>query len=91
MEPESASLYCRSMRAFRESSTKDKPKLISFPPGSVYMVVDCGGKGCGTILNNRSFYVYHFKHKQLNYYVSNLKVNIETKKKMVKNDWLLQH
>ena len=44
MEPESASLYCRSMRAFRETSSKDKPKLMSLPPGSVYMLVDCGGK-----------------------------------------------
>lgn len=43
LEPESASLYCRSMRAFRETSSKDKPKLMSLPPGSVYMLVDCGG------------------------------------------------
>lgn len=43
LEPESASLYCRSMKVFRDSSTKDKPKLMTFQPGSVYMVVDCGG------------------------------------------------
>lgn len=45
LEPEAASLYCRSMRIFRNStSPKQSPKLLTFSPGSVYMVVDCGGE-----------------------------------------------
>lgn len=41
LEPESASLYCRSMKSCRVK--QDSASLTNFPKGTRYMVLDCGG------------------------------------------------
>ena len=45
LEPEAASLYCRSMKAIRteQGGAAAGSGLTKFPKGTRYMVLDCGG------------------------------------------------
>ena len=46
LEPESASLYCRSVKTCRAQEAG--AGLSNFPVGTRYMVLDCGGTVLGT-------------------------------------------
>ena len=53
LEPEAASLYCRTLPASTFSSNKESTETkATFEPGTKYLVVDAGGK------SSSSFYLF---------------------------------